>query len=99
MHRHAHTYTHSHKHIVSRILLSLPYTIYSVYTVCNIYIDIERERQREGLMIKSRRRWAVHVARMEEKMNACRIFVRKPEGKTEGLHVGGRVILKWILDK
>jgi hypothetical protein len=33
-------------------------------------------------MIKSRRiKWAVHVARMEEKPNACRILVGKPEGK------------------
>jgi hypothetical protein len=31
--------------------------------------------------IKSRRmRWAGHVARMEEKRNACRILVGKPEG-------------------
>jgi hypothetical protein len=33
-------------------------------------------------MIMSRRmRWAGHVARMEEKRNACRILVGKPEGK------------------
>jgi hypothetical protein len=33
-------------------------------------------------MIKSRRmRWAGHAARMEEKRNAYRIWVRKPEGK------------------
>jgi hypothetical protein len=33
-------------------------------------------------MIKSRRmRWAGHVARMEEKRNACRILVGTPEGK------------------
>jgi hypothetical protein len=33
-------------------------------------------------MIKSRRmRWAGHVARMEEKRNAYRILVEKPEGK------------------
>jgi hypothetical protein len=33
-------------------------------------------------MIKSRRmRFAGHVARMREKRNAYRIFVRKPEGK------------------
>jgi acyl-coenzyme A synthetase/AMP-(fatty) acid ligase len=33
-------------------------------------------------MIKSRRmRWAEHVARMEEKRNAYRLLVRKPEGK------------------
>jgi hypothetical protein len=34
-------------------------------------------------MIKSRRmRWAGHVARMGAKMNAYRILVGKPEGKT-----------------
>jgi hypothetical protein len=33
-------------------------------------------------IIKSRRmRWASHVARMEEKRNAYRLLVRKPEGK------------------
>jgi hypothetical protein len=33
-------------------------------------------------MIKSRRMiWAGYVARMREKRNACRILVRKPEGK------------------
>jgi hypothetical protein len=33
-------------------------------------------------MIKSRRvRWAGHVARMDEKRNAYRILVGKPEGK------------------
>jgi hypothetical protein len=33
-------------------------------------------------IIKSKRmRWARHVARMGEKRNAYRLFVRKPEGK------------------
>jgi hypothetical protein len=33
-------------------------------------------------IIKSRRmRWAGHVARMGEKMNACRLLVGKPEGR------------------
>jgi hypothetical protein len=33
-------------------------------------------------MIKSRRmRWAGHVARMREKMNAYRILMERPEGK------------------
>jgi hypothetical protein len=32
-------------------------------------------------MIKSRRRWNGHVARMGEKRNAYRILVGKPEGK------------------
>jgi hypothetical protein len=34
------------------------------------------------IIIKSRRmRWAVHVARMDEKRNAYRILVGKPERK------------------
>jgi hypothetical protein len=34
-------------------------------------------------MIKLRRmRWAGHVARIGETRNACRILMRKPEGKT-----------------
>jgi hypothetical protein len=34
--------------------------------------------------IKSRRiRWAGHVARMEERRNAYRLLVRKPEGKRQ----------------
>jgi hypothetical protein len=28
-------------------------------------------------------RWTGHVARMVEKRNACRIFVRNPEGKRQ----------------
>jgi hypothetical protein len=47
-------------------------------------------------MINSRRmRWAGHVARMGEGMNAYRIFVGKPEGKRPL----GRPILKWILER
>jgi hypothetical protein len=42
--------------------------------------------------IKARRmRWAVHVACMEEKMNAYRIWVGKPEGK----RLLGRPRRKW----
>jgi hypothetical protein len=53
-------------------------------------------------MIKSRRiRWAGHVARITEKMNAYRILVGRPEGKRQ---VGKprhrcRIILKWIVEK
>jgi hypothetical protein len=44
-------------------------------------------------MIKSRRRrWAGHVARMGEKMNACRIVVGEPEGKTPL----GRSRRRWV---
>jgi hypothetical protein len=33
-------------------------------------------------MIKSRRmRWALHVARMGEMRNSCKIFIGDPEGK------------------
>jgi hypothetical protein len=43
-------------------------------------------------MIKSRRmRWAGHVARMEEKRNANRLLVGKPEGKRPV----GRQRLRW----
>jgi hypothetical protein len=48
-------------------------------------------------MIKSRgMRWAEHVARMQEKRNAYRILVEKPEGKIplEDQDVGGRIMLK-----
>jgi hypothetical protein len=43
-------------------------------------------------------RWAGHVARMGEKRNAYRLFVRKPEGNHhyEDQDVGGWTILKWI---
>jgi hypothetical protein len=53
-------------------------------------------------MIKSRRmRWAGHVGRMGEKMNANRILVGKPEGRVhkDDLDVGERIMLKWIIDK
>jgi hypothetical protein len=44
-------------------------------------------------MIKSRRmRWAGHVARMGEKMNAYRILVGKPEGKRPL----GRLRRRWV---
>jgi hypothetical protein len=44
-------------------------------------------------MIESRRiRWAGHVARMGEKRNACRIFVRKSEGKRSL----GRRRFRWV---
>jgi hypothetical protein len=44
-------------------------------------------------MIKSRKmRWAEHVARMGEKMNAYRILVGKPEGKT----LLGRPRRRWV---
>jgi hypothetical protein len=44
-------------------------------------------------MIKSRvMRWAGHVARMGEKMNAYRILVGKPEGKRSL----GRPRRRWV---
>jgi hypothetical protein len=38
---------------------------------------------------------------MGEKWNACRILVGKPEGKRPlgNLDVGGRIILRWILER
>jgi hypothetical protein len=54
-------------------------------------------------IIKSRRmRWADHVARMEEKRNAYRLLVGKPEGKRPlGRHqdIGGWIMSGWILEK
>jgi hypothetical protein len=52
-------------------------------------------------MIKSRRiRWAGHVARMGEMKNAFTYFVESLKGRyrLEDLGVGGRIILKWILN-
>jgi hypothetical protein len=44
-------------------------------------------------MIRSRRmRWAGHVARIETKMNACRILVGKPEEKKPQ----GRQRRRWV---
>jgi hypothetical protein len=52
-------------------------------------------------MIKSRMRWAGHVARMGEKRNAYRLLLGKPEGKRPlgSQYVGGQIILKGILEK
>jgi hypothetical protein len=53
-------------------------------------------------MLKSRSmRWSKHVARMEAKRNAHRVLVGKPEGERplRRLDVGGRIILKCILEK
>jgi hypothetical protein len=53
-------------------------------------------------MIKSRRmRWAGHVTRMGEKINACRLLVGKPEGKRllGRPRLGGWIILGWILER
>jgi hypothetical protein len=46
-------------------------------------------------------RCAGHVARIGEKRNVYRILVGKPEGKRPlgRLDVGGRIILKWILER
>jgi hypothetical protein len=53
-------------------------------------------------MMKSRMiRWAGHVARRVKKRNAYRILVGRPEGKSHYVDqdIGGRIILKWILEK
>jgi hypothetical protein len=44
--------------------------------------------------IKSRMRWADHVARMAEKRNAYRLLVGKPEGK----RLLGRPRRRWVDD-
>jgi hypothetical protein len=48
-----------------------------------------------------RMRWAGHSARIGAKMNAHRMLVGKPEekGPLGRLDVGGRIILKWILER
>jgi hypothetical protein len=54
------------------------------------------------IMIKSRRMsWSWHVARMTEKRNAYRILVGNPEERDhyEDIHVGGRIILRWSLER
>jgi hypothetical protein len=53
-------------------------------------------------MIKlMRMRWAGHVARMWENRNVCRILMgsQKEREHYEDLDVGGRVILKWTVEK
>jgi hypothetical protein len=51
-------------------------------------------------MIKLKRmRWAGHLTCMGEKTSACKVLVRKPEGRRLELYIDGRVVLKWILKK
>jgi hypothetical protein len=45
-------------------------------------------------IIKSRMKWAGHVARMGEKRNAYRLLVGKPEGKNHGVMLTGLVWLR-----
>jgi hypothetical protein len=50
------------------------------------------------IRIKSRRvRWAGHIAGMGEKRTGYGVLVEKPH--YEDLNVGGRIILRWILEK
>jgi hypothetical protein len=46
-------------------------------------------------------RWARHVALIEKRMNACSFWwkLQKERDQHEVLHVGGKIILKWILEK
>jgi hypothetical protein len=52
--------------------------LFHVYSVllCDLYSSPSIVR-----IIKSRMRWVGHAARMEEKRNAYRLLVGKPEGK------------------
>jgi hypothetical protein len=53
-------------------------------------------------IIKSRRmRWAWYIARMVARRKAYRVFVgiQKERDHQEDLNVGGRITLKWILEK
>jgi hypothetical protein len=51
-------------------------------------------------MMKSRRmRWARHVARMGEKKNAYWWESQKEVDHWEDQDVGGRLIIKWILER
>jgi hypothetical protein len=36
---------------------------------------------------------------MGKKRNAYKTFVEKPKGKGEDLDIGGRIMLKWILER
>jgi hypothetical protein len=49
--------------------------------------------------IKSRMRWAGHVARMGRGTNVDRVLVGKPKGRAyfEDRHADGKMGLKWIL--
>jgi hypothetical protein len=50
-------------------------------------------------MIKSKRmRWRGHVARMGKKRNAYRVLVESQRGRDQQ-DGGGRIILRWILEK
>jgi hypothetical protein len=52
-------------------------------------------------MIKSRRmRWTGHVARKRKKQTAYWVVVGKPKERDhfEDLDVGGRMIIKWMLE-
>jgi hypothetical protein len=52
-------------------------------------------------IIKSRMRWAGHIARMVEKRNSYRLLVGKPEGKSllERPRRRWGIILGWILER
>jgi hypothetical protein len=55
------------------------------------------------LVMKSRRRWAGHVARMGDKTGACRVLVGTCEGKrllgNPGLNGRIIIIINWIFKK
>jgi hypothetical protein len=62
------------------------------FMVCKLY---------QIRVVISKMRWARHVARIEEKINAQKILARKPEVKRqlEKLRAGGKMLLKRTLRK
>jgi hypothetical protein len=54
-----------------------------------------------GMINSKRIKWAEHVASHEEKKNEYKVLMGKPEekGALRRPRLGGRIILRWILEK